>query len=538
MLRSLMTAVTGVRAHQTMLDVTGNNIANANTTGFKKDNTIFQDLMYQNSKLASAPSDGRGGINPAQVGLGVSVGAIETIFTQGGANYTGNVSDMMINGNGFFVYDSGTGTQLYSRAGANVRDADNNLVQSGTGYRLQGYKMEKSPLDSSTYVQSSSIQDINIPLGRKLEPNATSVVQYQCNLDSRSTAYLPYGFADIPYNQDALTDKSPAVFGYTGNRYGTAEVKLGSDKTYFMSFETNLDNTETLVSNGTATVVPADTTATPPIPAGYVKDYLSINIGTGQNMATATSINFDMTGITTGGLPELKLTSDVAGNANLKSVSTDGKYSLYQYPGTAGMADTDYFIATYDAGVLTIRNATGVVDATGALIPNDTTPITTANVGSEKILQYNVEDKMNYAGARATVMRETATTGVFTAETVQIAVEFDERQLWDDTTTMYMWYRIPAGTYNTDPDDPTATVTITDDTMVKMTATVYFNPDGTFSDVGGLAVVAPTDVDYLSALGQGSFKIEPGNSGASLVFSQVENSAEVTIGTITQGSGV
>ena len=74
MLRSLMTAVTGVRAHQTMLDVTGNNIANANTTGFKKDNTIFQDLMYQNQKLASAPADGRGGINPAQLGLGVCVG--------------------------------------------------------------------------------------------------------------------------------------------------------------------------------------------------------------------------------------------------------------------------------------------------------------------------------------------------------------------------------------------------------------------------------------------------------------------------------
>ena len=68
MLRSLMTAVTGVRAHQTMLDVTGNNIANANTTGFKKDATIFADLMYQANKYASGAGDSRGGINPAQVG--------------------------------------------------------------------------------------------------------------------------------------------------------------------------------------------------------------------------------------------------------------------------------------------------------------------------------------------------------------------------------------------------------------------------------------------------------------------------------------
>ena len=80
MLRSLMTAVTGVRAHQTMLDVTGNNIANANTTGFKKDATIFADLMYQANKYASGAGDSRGGINPAQVGLGVSVSAIETIL--------------------------------------------------------------------------------------------------------------------------------------------------------------------------------------------------------------------------------------------------------------------------------------------------------------------------------------------------------------------------------------------------------------------------------------------------------------------------
>ena len=101
MLRSLMTAVTGVKAHQTMLDVTGNNIANVNTTGYKKDFTIFQDLLYQTTQGASGPGDNRGGINPSQVGLGVSVASIETIHSQGAAQYTGNKSDMMINGDGF-----------------------------------------------------------------------------------------------------------------------------------------------------------------------------------------------------------------------------------------------------------------------------------------------------------------------------------------------------------------------------------------------------------------------------------------------------
>ena len=85
MLRSLMTTVTSVKAHQTMLDVTGNNIANVNTTGYKKNFTIFQDLLYQTTQGASGPGDNRGGINPSQVGLGVTVASIETIHSQGPA---------------------------------------------------------------------------------------------------------------------------------------------------------------------------------------------------------------------------------------------------------------------------------------------------------------------------------------------------------------------------------------------------------------------------------------------------------------------
>ena len=172
MLRSLMTAVTGVRAHQTMLDVTGNNIANANTTGFKKDFTIFEDLMYQAQKDATRPGDGRGGINPAQVGLGTQVGAIETIFTQGAPSYTGNPSDMMIQGKGFFVYNGG-GSNLYSRAGAIVQDENQDFVQSGTGYKLQGYAMERDPLNPTRFVQSNNLSTVNVPIGKKLDPSAT-----------------------------------------------------------------------------------------------------------------------------------------------------------------------------------------------------------------------------------------------------------------------------------------------------------------------------------------------------------------------------
>ena len=108
MLRSLMSGVTGVKAHQTLLDVTGNNIANVNTAGFKKSKVTFQDLIYQTNRQGSAPSDGElGGIDSQQVGLGVKVGAIETLHTQGNTEYTGNRTDLAIQGDGYYVVTDG-----------------------------------------------------------------------------------------------------------------------------------------------------------------------------------------------------------------------------------------------------------------------------------------------------------------------------------------------------------------------------------------------------------------------------------------------
>lgn len=239
MLRSLMTAVTGVRAHQTMLDVTGNNIANVNTVGYKKDFTVFQDLLYQTTQGATGPGANRGGINPAQVGLGVSVAAIETIHTQGPAQFTGNKTDMMIQGDGFFVLRNG-GSRMYSRAGNFVRDAASDLVHSGTGYKVQGYKMERDPLNPQKYLQGSEPVDINIPIGKKMAPRGTSLVDFQCNLDSRSAAYLPIGYMDLPFNEEC---------GTPGNPSGVAKVTINGVE-HSMKFWTTPDNGGTAPANG------------------------------------------------------------------------------------------------------------------------------------------------------------------------------------------------------------------------------------------------------------------------------------------------
>lgn len=137
MLRSLYSGISGLRAHQTMLDVTGNNIANVNTAGFKSSNVQFQDTLSQMTKAGSGAQAGVGGTNPAQVGLGVQVAAISTNFAQGSAQATGRAQDMMISGDGFFVSDKG-GQPYYSRAGSFEFDSKGRLV-SPDGALLQGW---------------------------------------------------------------------------------------------------------------------------------------------------------------------------------------------------------------------------------------------------------------------------------------------------------------------------------------------------------------------------------------------------------------
>jgi flagellar hook protein FlgE len=140
MLRSLFSGISGLRANQTMLDVTGNNIANANTTGFKGSTTVFSDTLSQMMTGAGASNVNRGGTNPFQVGLGVQVAATATNLTQGSEQATGRATDLMLSGDGMFVVRKGN-EQLYTRAGAFTFDVSGDLV-SPDGSRVQGYALD------------------------------------------------------------------------------------------------------------------------------------------------------------------------------------------------------------------------------------------------------------------------------------------------------------------------------------------------------------------------------------------------------------
>jgi flagellar hook protein FlgE len=138
-----------------MLDVTGNNIANVNTTGFKASATQFQDTLSQMSMGAGAGNATAGGTNPAQVGLGVQVAGISTNFAQGSAQATGRATDIMISGDGFFVTRKG-GEQLYTRAGAFDLDANGRMV-TPDGALLQGWKAVNGQIPAGGAIQNLTV---------------------------------------------------------------------------------------------------------------------------------------------------------------------------------------------------------------------------------------------------------------------------------------------------------------------------------------------------------------------------------------------
>lgn len=182
MLRSMASAISALRNHQTFMDVVSTNIANINTTGYKASRVTFQDLLSQSLTMGSAPTEGVGGTNPVQVGLGMRLGGIDTIFTQGNPRATGQPRDLAIQGDGFFVLEKG-GETYYSRDGAIDVGTDSTLVNPTTGMRLMGWMADATGAINTGLPAGV----ITIPYGTG-EARATSEVTYQGNLDSAAVA--------------------------------------------------------------------------------------------------------------------------------------------------------------------------------------------------------------------------------------------------------------------------------------------------------------------------------------------------------------
>ncbi|MGC8668597.1 MAG: flagellar hook protein FlgE [Chthonomonadales bacterium] len=182
MLQAMLSGVSGLQAHETRLNVIGNNIANVNTIGYKAERLTFKDQLSQTLAAASAPNGTNGGTNPDQVGLGVTVGAIDALETQGNLQSSGKPTDLAIQGSGFFIVAQ-NGQLLYTRDGTFDLDANGDLVNPATGAKLLGYTADANGA-INTGQPVTAANTLNIPLGKLTSAKQTANVTFSGNLDA------------------------------------------------------------------------------------------------------------------------------------------------------------------------------------------------------------------------------------------------------------------------------------------------------------------------------------------------------------------
>ena len=212
MMRSLYSGVSGLQNHQTRMDVIGNNISNVNTTGFKRGRVNFQDMISQQLAGAAKPTDELGGVNPKDIGLGMTISTIEQVFTQGNLQTTGVSTDVAIQGNGFFIVKNGD-ESFYTRNGVFGLDRDGTLVNPANGMRVQGWMARD--FNGEQVVQTAATPtDLVIPVGSKDPAHATENVLFVCNLTKNTPEILEgASAADIAKGTWATEQKIYDSFG-------------------------------------------------------------------------------------------------------------------------------------------------------------------------------------------------------------------------------------------------------------------------------------------------------------------------------------
>lgn len=218
MMRSLFSGVAGLKNHQTRMDVIGNNIANVNTAGFKASRVNFQDILSQSLQGASAAQGNRGGTNPMQIGLGMGVASIDTLFTDGAPQTTGKQTDLYIQGQGFFVVSDGA-NQYYTRAGNFDFDTSGNYVIPGSGLKVMGWMPDAAGNINTT----GPITSIQVPAGTTMAPKVSTEIAVGNNLsaDGKGTAVgIPTADKAMDINgQLDANAKVGTVVSFTVNTY-------------------------------------------------------------------------------------------------------------------------------------------------------------------------------------------------------------------------------------------------------------------------------------------------------------------------------
>ena len=261
MLRSMFAAVSGLRSHQTMMDVVGNNVANVNTAGFKSSRTTFQDALNQVIRGSSSLSDDRAGTNPMQIGLGSQVASVDAVFGQGSVQLTGRNTDLAIQGEGFFIVELG-GQTMYSRAGAFGLDASGALT-GPSGARVVGWMPDADGLIDT----QQPLRPLQLPTGQVIRPVQTETVTVGGNLPADAAVY-----AAGPPETGGVVNTSITIYDQQGTAFALA-LKYTKTAANQWSVAATVGGTAATLSTASITFdsttgVPTPTTITLTPPAG------------------------------------------------------------------------------------------------------------------------------------------------------------------------------------------------------------------------------------------------------------------------------
>ncbi|MBC7186092.1 MAG: flagellar hook-basal body complex protein [Calditrichaeota bacterium] len=224
MMRSLFAGVSGLKNHQLQMDVIGHNIANVNTVGFKAGRVTFQESLSQMLRAASRPTEESGGLNPLQVGTGMTIGSIDTVFTQGSLQPTGVMTDLAIQGDGFFIVSDGA-LHYYTRSGTFQVDANGTLVHPSTGFVLQGVMADAD----GNIEPSRPVQNIVLPFGQKVPARATTLVSFSCNLDADTQALAQILAGDLSSHAVLTATGAPTSLTIVAGTNDTLTITVDND---------------------------------------------------------------------------------------------------------------------------------------------------------------------------------------------------------------------------------------------------------------------------------------------------------------------
>lgn len=427
MMRSLYSGVAGLKVHQTKMDVIGNNIANVNTVGFKSQRVSFSELFYQTTQSASGPNaaTSTGGQNAKQIGLGTSVAQISTNITgEGGSQSTGNALDLKINGDSFFVVQSG-GAKYYTKAGNFTTDAFGNLVTGSGGY-VMGYTAARDPETGDFVLQKDELRPIALYNTEYMTtaPAQTTEATLTGNINSEDSRFTAN---DVGFATSDLT-----VYDSLGNKY-TVQMRVAQDsdsttgyKMYpakiFKGNEEVTDMSVQFTGGSTETITAADGTEYTGIAlefdpgTGKLTDASAKNIsivinGADGNVSPAFSnpINLDFSSLTTYG-SDTKLGANAGSSANMGAgkgvgnmisigIQTDGKI-------TASYSNGDTAVIGQIA-VAQFANAAGLEKAGDNLFAS------TLNSGEANVMDI-------------TAAGQTMSSGVVEMSNVDLATEFTD----------------------------------------------------------------------------------------------------------------